>query len=925
MRRGAGSVRIGVYFLVFGLVLAVAAGLGVWYAKATAERYALDDSTKDAQFAADGVAKTLDTSFAALREQMTATAEATVVSKAIANPDDCTLSFTGMGPISSGHLDFLAADGARRCSSLAIESGSDYAGTTWLPSASEGYTLVGPTTDTATGKTVVIGIAPVADSSGYVAVFLDLDTLGPGLGKEFAGRRRLEIVVMSSEANRIISRSIDATKWTGATLPPNASIDMTGAGENSDVDGVVRLYATAVVPGLGWKVYAGAPEADALADAQRSFSQARLVVLVALAIILLMLAVVYRRIAGPIRSLSRSVHAQHAHHAGHIEVRGPKEVTVVADEFNSLVQHLQKELVVRQAAESSARESERTYRVLFEHNPQPMWIWERDSMAFLAVNDAAVSHYGYSRDEFLSMRLSDILPPAHALDGSAPNPDGEMLALQNLGDAPLHSSGPWRHITKQGDLIAVDITSHSFSFYGRAARFAMITDVTQRLAHEEQLRHLALHDELTGLPNRTLALDRLTNNLAHAPAGRITVGVLFLDLDRFKQINDVHGHQAGDEMMIELARRLMATFRSGDTVARLSSDEFAIVCPDLSGETEAISMAGRIEGLLASPFTIGESEVFLTASVGISLFAGAGDAEEMMRDAAAAASRAKQRGGNRYEIFDDGIRARTLVKLETSNELRRAIDRDELQLHYQPEIDLRDGSCFGAEALVRWQHPTRGLLAPAHFVPLAEENGFIVQLGNWVLHSACRQAAEWIAAGIGPRSVSVNLSARELAQPTLVGEVGSALDQSGLDPAALCLEITETSLVEDPEGTVGVLASLRDLGVRLSIDDFGTGYSSLLYLRRYHVDLLKIDRSFVGGLGVDAQDTAIVASVIDLAHALGITVIAEGVETQSQADRLTTMRCDLGQGFLWARPISADELPLRIHQIEATLSPTWPI
>ena len=344
----------------------------------------------------------------------------------------------------------------------------------------------------------------------------------------------------------------------------------------------------------------------------------------------------------------------------------------------------------------------------------------------------------------------------------------------------------------------------------------MINDVTQQLAQEEQLRHLALHDELTGLPNRALALERLGSTIAHAPQGRVTLGVLFMDLDRFKLVNDVHGHSAGDQLMVELADRLKTTFRLDDTVARLSSDEFAIVCPDLSGETEAISMAGRIEGLLATPFSIGDSEVFLTASVGITLFGGTGDAEEMMRNAAAAASRAKQRGGNRYEIFDDEIRARTLVKLETSNELRRAIDRDELEVYYQPEVDLRDGSCFGAEALIRWNHPTRGLLAPVHFVPLAEENGFIVQLGGWVLRSACARAAQWHADGMPLRSVSVNLSARELAQPTLVGDVSSALDRSGLDPSALCLEITETSLVEDPAGTISVLSSLRDLGVRLT-------------------------------------------------------------------------------------------------------------
>ena len=307
----------------------------------------------------------------------------------------------------------------------------------------------------------------------------------------------------------------------------------------------------------------------------------------------------------------------------------------MANEFNTLVQNLQRELGDRQAAEASALESERTYRVLFENNPQPMWIWEHQTMAFLAVNDAAIAHYGFSRSEFLSMCVPDILPHADA-PGVTSQHNSEHAAMRDLDDDPLHISGPWRHVTKDGSVIAVDITSHSFSFYGRRARFAMITDVTQRLEQEAQLRHLALHDELTGLPNRTLALERIGSSIPHVPSGRITLGVLSLDLDRFKLVNDVHGHAGGDGVLLELAARLTETFRGGDTVARLSGDEFAIVCPDLSGETEAISMAGRVEGLLASPFVIGDSEVFLTASVGISLFTGVGDADEMMRNAESA-------------------------------------------------------------------------------------------------------------------------------------------------------------------------------------------------------------------------------------------------------------------------------------------------
>ena len=596
-------------------------------------------------------------------------------------------------------------------------------------------------------------------------------------------------------------------------------------------------------------------------------------------------------------------------------MRGPTEVIAVADAFNELVENLRRELGDRERVEQSVRDSERTYRTLFEDNPQPMWIWDVETFAFLAVNDAAIAHYGYSRAEFLDMGIRDIVPAGDAGERSA-----ELLELERLHDAsvvgPLHHSGPWRHVTLDGGEISVEITSHSIRFRGRDARFALAVDVTERLAYEGQLQHLALHDELTGLANRTLLLDRLSTALAQAPRHMATVGVLYLDLDHFKPVNDVHGHDAGDELLKSLATRLIETARTGDTVARIGGDEFVVMCPELAGETEAISVAGRIEGLLATPFQIGSAEISLTASIGVIMSNGAGTADELLRDADAAMYRAKERGGNRFEMFDDDIRTRTLTRIKTGDELRLAIRAGELRLYYQPEIDLRTGTYSGVEALVRWQHPTRGLLAPFHFIPVAEDSGLIVPLGTWVLRAACQQVAKWRDEKNAPRSVSVNLSAKEIAQPDLVTRVSEALDQAGLDPSALRLEITETSIMEDPEGAGEVLASLRDLGVRLDIDDFGTGYSSLLYLRRYAVDFLKIDRSFVAGLGQNPQDDAIVASVIDLAHAFDIGVVAEGVETMAQAELLREQGCDFGQGFLWARPVPASELPAAFRHIE---------
>ena len=905
---------IGTYFAAFVVLFAIAAGAGAWFSRHEAERFAIDQARDDAVFAADQAAGAIDDAFTVIEAQLVKTAVSPAVPAVIANPSNCTLTFAGVDLFGTGHLDFIAADGSVKCSSQpAARSSNQYTDVDWQRDALTRPLLTGPLVDAVTGKLVVISSAPVPSGGGFVAAVLDLDMLASSLSKHFAGRLGLEFVATTGDGAQILSRSLDPQRWVGATtgFTPFTATD---AATRSDVDGNTRIYGNATATRVGWHVYAGAARDRAIAGSAAPYHRSLVIVVLSLLAMTAVAAIVYRRIVGPIRSLSRSVRAQAGDPSRErIAVEGPTEVVTVADEFNTLLRQFQDELAERRRAEQSALESEQTYRVLFEDNPQPMWVWDRETFAFLAVNDAAVEHYGYSRDEFLAMHLTDIVPPE---DGSAASDELQELRVVQTSGEPLRHSGPWRHVTKTGDEIEVEITSHSFSFHGRDSRFAMAADVTQRLAYETQLRHLALHDELTGLANRTLFLDRLAVALTHAQRHPATVGVLFLDLDRFKLVNDVHGHDAGDELLIQLASRLQDSLRPGDTVARLGGDEFVVLCADLSGETEAISVAARIEGLLSSPFELRAAELFITASMGITLSAGDDTPEDLLRNADAATNRAKERGGNRYEIFDDALRQRTQHKLETGNDLRHAIERNELRVYYQPEIDLQSGACVAAEALVRWQHPTRGLVEPNNFIPLAEENGYIVPLGAWVLRTACRQAAIWRRDGTGPRVVSVNLAARELSEPGLVSRVSEALDQAGLDPAALVLEITETCLVEDPVAAAAVLASLRDLGVQLSIDDFGTGYSSLLYLRQYAVDILKIDRSFVAGLGKNRQDDAIIASVIDLAHTFGLTVVAEGVETTLQADSLRLMRCDIGQGYLWSRPVPPDLLPAGLRYIE---------
>ena len=496
------------------------------------------------------------------------------------------------------------------------------------------------------------------------------------------------------------------------------------------------------------------------------------------------------------------------------------------------------------------------------------------------------------------MTIRDIRPPedVKAMEATVP------VAPE------LERSGPWRHQKKSGEVIEVEVTSHSLDFEGHRARFVMAENVTQRQAYERQLREMALRDELTGLANRAVVLDQLERALAQAPH-RQHLALVLCGLDHLKDINEAHGHRAGDSVIREAAARLETVVMAGDTLGRLGAADFALVSEHIADETDAISVAGRVEGVLASPFKVEGKELFVTASTGIVLVDAQRQAEEVLRDASAAMHQAKDAGGARYEIFNWTIRERAVARVELASALRRAVERGELRLYYQPEVDVTTGTCAGVEALMRWWHPARGLVSPAEFIPVAEKTGSILALGHWALQEACRQAAEWRGQAAAPPQISVNLSAHQLALPDLVSQVTEALDQVHLDAGSICLELTETALMQDVDGAMSTLAALHDLGVQLSIDDFGTGYSSLLYLRRYPVDYLKIDRTFVAGFGADTHDEAIASAIIGLAHSFGLKVVAEGVETEQQLDLLRSMGCDLAQGYLWSRPVPSNELP----------------
>jgi diguanylate cyclase (GGDEF)-like protein/PAS domain S-box-containing protein len=445
-------------------------------------------------------------------------------------------------------------------------------------------------------------------------------------------------------------------------------------------------------------------------------------------------------------------------------------------------------------------------------------------------------------------------------------------------------------------------------------RAGVIQDVTERKAQEARIEHLAYHDSLTGLPNRALLMDRLGQALSQAQRLDQQVAVLFIDLDRFKLVNDSLGHPVGDQLLQEFARRLRAALRDNDTVARVGGDEFQVVVCNVAGATGAARIAEKLMRVLGEPFVLEGQELHVTASLGLSLFPRDGASGELLlKYADTALYEAKGEGRNAYRFFSPEMNAQAHGRLRLENDLRRAVERHELELHYQPQLDLATGEVCAVEALVRWRHPVRGLVLPNAFIPMAEETGLVLGIGHWVLDEACRQVALWqregLADNLSPLRVAVNISARQLQRPGLDGAVRHALAESGLPPACLELEITESSVMHDPQHAQGVLQSLRELGVQLSIDDFGTGYSSLAYLKRLPLDRLKIDRSFIGGIPADSDDAAIVETIIVMTHKLGLRVIAEGVETLEQRLQLVRQGCDEMQGFLLAHPVPAAELP----------------
>lgn len=544
-----------------------------------------------------------------------------------------------------------------------------------------------------------------------------------------------------------------------------------------------------------------------------------------------------------------------------------------------------------------AEEVMERYQLLSEQARDIILFFNREG-GIIDANEAAVRTYGYSREELLCLNVSDLRAP------EAKGMLAEQIKTAETDGVPYETI----HQRKDCTMFPIEVNVQSTNLAGERVLFAIVRDITERKRAEDTINHLAFHDPLTDLPNRTLFFDRLGVALSRATRNQQMLAVMFMDLDRFKYVNDLMGHAVGDKLLRNVARKLKRCVRSNDTIARMGGDEFTILLPEIKREQDAAKVAKKILEALRKPWVVNGYEFQITTSIGIAMYPNDGqDKETLTKNADTAMYRAKEFGDN-YQFYTPAMNAKAVERLETEQALRRALEREEFEVYYQPQVDINSGRMIGVEALLRWHHPERGIVCPPDFIPPAEDIGLIVPIGEWVLHTACRQAKAWQDNGWPPLSMAVNLSPYQFRQKQLVETIEQVLIESGLDPHWLELEITESTAMHDVDFTIPTMRRLRAMGIRIAIDDFGTGYSSLSYLRRFPITTLKVDRSFVNDVLSDAEDAAIVDTIIVLAHNLNLKVIVEGVETKEQMDFFEKHSCFEMQGHLFSRPVPARQL-----------------
>ena len=818
------------------------------------------------------------------------------------------------------NLGAIAPDGRVFCSALPVENllgRFNALGSVWFQSALRdgSFAVSDYHIGGITGTPVLTMVMPVFGGNGIVraAVYASLDLNWLGRFSVSEQLSRDSVVTVVDRQGTVLAGYPEPEIWPGingqdAPIVRRAiEMKLEGLEETIGLDGRRRVYAYTPLGLKGQEpsgyVLIGTPRETVFAASQYELN--RNLFGIGVAALVAMLVAWWGSELFLIRRVERLMDTARRLAGGDLtartgELSGPTELNQLAHVFDDMAAGLQKRQIETQRAQRELRDSEARYRLIVETAEEGILILDPNNDVVFA-NAKISSMLGYSLDEMRGRSVFDFMDEGVRVQARQNFMRRRQGIREQLDFCFKRMNG--------GELWAIVAANPIFEGDERyLGMLAMVTDITERKRAEDHLAYLAHHDSLTGLPNRTLFNDRLQQALLDAERRERLVAILFMDLDRFKNINDTLGHEAGDALLCVVASRLKECIRSGDTIARLGGDEFVIVLSGVAHIDDAARIAQKILDTFNQPFTIAGHELFLTASIGITLYPfDDKGVEGLVKNADVAMYRAKQQGRNTYQFYAAEMTAKSHENLALENALRVAIERDELVLHYQPMIDLANGEVSGVEALLRWHHPEQGLVMPDKFIPIAEESGLIVSIGEWALRTACVQAKIWQDRGYIPLRMAVNLSARQFYQRNLAEVISLALNDSGLDPHWLELELTESLLMQNAELTYATLNKLSAMGVRLSIDDFGTGYSSLSYLKRFSLDTLKISYSFVRDVPGDPDDVAIISAIIAMAHTLEMRVIAEGVETEVQRKFLETQGCDAFQGHVYGPAVPSDE------------------
>jgi diguanylate cyclase (GGDEF)-like protein/PAS domain S-box-containing protein len=758
------------------------------------------------------------------------------------------------------------------------------------------------------GKWLINLARPVEDASGRP---LGVISIGTWL-EHFQDALRLDhlpadsVVRIVSEAGTVIAQSVNGPNWIGRDMSESAAVlRHMRAKEISEIvpwlDGIERITGSSTAHRVPWLVSIGLPRDIAWAAIASALGWGVLFCTIALLAAFAVAWTLSARLVRPIQQLDRDASMLAAGDLSHRSaIRTRDEIGDLARSFNQMAASLEQRHEEATRAADDFRTTKDALAALIEHAPVPIVVKELEAQKFVLVNRAYEKFMGICRDQLIGRTVNNLFPPDEA----------EKIIYYDqraLGSKECITSGEFSvHTPKNGLRI---VTTTRLVVHGADNRaqhlMAVIEDVTERKKVEEQIFHIAHHDALTGLPNRIQYNERLEQELKRVERGA-NLAVLYLDLDHFKNINDTLGHSIGDELLKTAAERLRSCVRETDTIARLGGDEFAIIQTEIDQPTDAAALADRIQEAIRAPFDLDGLHAVTNVSIGISLApANATVSTELMKQADMALYRAKAAGRNTYRFFEPEMDTSMRARRRIESSLREALVNGGLELHYQPIVRVADDTITGVEALLRWRHAERGMLSPAEFVPVAEETGLIIPVGEWVLRQACSDAAKWP----GEIKVAINLSPAQFKDRRLMPIILSALAGSGLHPSRLELEITEELLLQDDESTLARLHQLRELGVQIVMDDFGTGYSSLNYLRRFPLDKIKIDQAFIGGLSDgNAVSIAIVHAVVGIAKVLKVRTTAEGIETEEQMNLVKALGCTEMQGYLFGTPTPAEEM-----------------